>query len=160
MADEEHVALLKRGVDIWNKWREENPDVLPNLTRADLNDADLTRANLTEANLSGAKLGGANLGGANLTATDLTAADLSGANLSRAVLYDTVFGDTNLIRANGLETCWYVGPSTIDHRTLQRSGPLPMVFLRGVGLPDRLIDYLPSILEQAIRFYSCFISYS
>ena len=51
------------------------------------------------------------------------------------------------------------GPSIIDHRTLQRSRPLPLAFLRGCGLPERLIDYLPSILQQA-QFYSCFISYS
>ena len=35
-----------------------------------------------------------------------------------------------------------------------------MAFLRGVGLPDNLIDYLPSLLNQPIQFYSCFISYS
>ena len=35
-----------------------------------------------------------------------------------------------------------------------------LVFLRGVGLPDNLIDYLPSLLNQPIQFYSCFISYS
>src|SRR5262245_24600010 len=28
------------------------------------------------------------------------------------------------------------------------------------GLPDRLIDYLPSLLNQPIQFYSCFISYA
>jgi hypothetical protein len=43
---------------------------------------------------------------------------------------------------------------------LQRSGPLPLVFLRGVGLPDALIEYLPSLLGRAIQHYSCFISYS
>jgi hypothetical protein len=43
---------------------------------------------------------------------------------------------------------------------LQRSGPLPIAFLRGVGLPDNLIDYLPSLLGQPIQLYSCFISYS
>ena len=47
----------------------------------------------------------------------------------------------------GLETCRHVGPSTIDHRTLQRSGPLPLAFLRDVGLTDTLIDYLPSLLN-------------
>jgi hypothetical protein len=46
-------------------------------------------------------------------------------------------------------------------RQLQRSKTrLPDVFLRGVGLPDALIDYLPSLLRSAIEFYSCFISYS
>jgi hypothetical protein len=58
--------------------------------------------------------------------------------------------------AEGLETCLYMGPSTIDYRTLQRSGPLPLAFLRGVGLPD----YLPSLLNRPIQFFSCFISYS
>src|SRR5262249_38880748 len=32
-------------------------------------------------------------------------------------------------------------------------------FLRGVGLPDNFIEYLPSLLNQAIQHYSCFISY-
>jgi hypothetical protein len=29
-----------------------------------------------------------------------------------------------------------------------------------VGLPDNVIDYLPSLLNTAIQLYSCFISYS
>src|SRR5689334_99737 len=60
----------------------------------------------------------------------------------------------------GLEDCNHRGPSPLDIRTLQRSGPLPLAFLRGVGLPENLIDYLPSLLNQAIQLYSCFISYS
>jgi hypothetical protein len=43
---------------------------------------------------------------------------------------------------------------------LQTSGPLPVAFLQGVGLPDRVIEHLPSLLNQAIQHYSCFISYS
>ena len=65
-----------------------------------------------------------------------------------------------MTRAKDLKTCNHVGPSTIDHRTLQKSGSLPLAFLRGVGLPDNLIDYLPSLLNQPIQFFSCFISYS
>ena len=34
------------------------------------------------------------------------------------------------------------------------------VFLRGIGLPDTLIEYLSSLLNQSNRFYWCFISYS
>jgi hypothetical protein len=34
-------------------------------------------------------------------------------------------------------------------------------FLRGCGLPDKLIDYLPSLLlNHAVQFYSCYISFS
>jgi hypothetical protein len=48
----------------------------------------------------------------------------------------------------------------MDHQTLRKSGPLPLAFLRGVGLPDNFIDYLSSLLNQSIQHYSCFISYS
>ena len=37
---------------------------------------------------------------------------------------------------------------------------MPLAFLRGIGLPDAMIEYLPSMLNQAIQHYSCFISYS
>ncbi len=61
MADQEQVAILKKGVDAWNAWREENEGV-----RVDLREADLTRANLTRANLFRADLTGTNLTGADL----------------------------------------------------------------------------------------------
>ena len=32
MANDEHVALLKKGVDAWNEWRGENPDIRPDLS--------------------------------------------------------------------------------------------------------------------------------
>lgn len=31
MANPEHVEILKQGVDVWNRWREENPEVVPDL---------------------------------------------------------------------------------------------------------------------------------
>ena len=36
MANDEHVALLKQGVAAWNAWRDENPDIRPDLSGADL----------------------------------------------------------------------------------------------------------------------------
>jgi TIR domain len=60
----------------------------------------------------------------------------------------------------GLNHCRHVGPSIVDFQVLKNSGPLPIAFLRGVGLPDNLIEYLPSLLNKAIQFYSCFISHS
>lgn len=36
-----------------------------------------------------------------------------------------------------------------------------MPFLRGAGVPENLIEYIPSLVAPgAIQFYSCFISYS
>ena len=34
MANEEHVAILKRGVKAWNRWREQNREVEPDLREA------------------------------------------------------------------------------------------------------------------------------
>jgi uncharacterized protein YjbI with pentapeptide repeats len=131
-----------------------------NLYNANLSGAILEGAHLSDANLRHANLRGASLGGASLHAGNLSGAILHAANLTGAKLYNTIFGDVDLTSVIGLETCIHEGPSIVDHRTLQKSGPLPLVFLRGVGLPDNLIEYLPSLFNQAIQHYSCFISYS
>jgi hypothetical protein len=95
MANEEHLKMLKQGVEHWNKWRLENA-IRPDLSGADLIGADLigtdliaaylSFADLTGANLSGVKLIDANLIGANLSGAYLSGADLIGANLSSAYL--------------------------------------------------------------------------
>jgi hypothetical protein len=131
-----------------------------NLISAYLGDANLRGADLGHANLRDANLCGAHLSSANLIYASLNGVDLSGADLTKADLGETSFSNVDLSKAIGLETCDHAGPSTVDHRTLQKSGPLPLSFLRGVGLPDNFIDYLPSLLNQAIQLYSCFISYS
>jgi uncharacterized protein YjbI with pentapeptide repeats len=95
MANDEHVALLKQDVAAWNKWREENPLVRPDLSGADLSGMTLINANLSWANLSAPTLHGptvitnlseANLSGANLNGATLFQANLAGANLSGATM--------------------------------------------------------------------------
>src|SRR6516164_4909358 len=56
MANEEHVAILKKGVDAWNAWRDKNPDIRPDLSEANLSDAELAEADLSRADLSDAHL--------------------------------------------------------------------------------------------------------
>ena len=36
MANPEHLAILKRGVKEWNAWREDQTDVSPDLSEADV----------------------------------------------------------------------------------------------------------------------------
>jgi uncharacterized protein YjbI with pentapeptide repeats len=131
-----------------------------NLHHTHLVGANLVGANLVGADLNYANLIGANLSKAHLNSADLRGADLREANLRDAFLYETVLANVDLSAATGLETCRHQGPSAVDFRTLAKSHPLPLKFLRGVGLPDNLIDYLPSLLNQPIQYYSCFISYS
>jgi TIR domain len=59
----------------------------------------------------------------------------------------------------GLESVHFMGPAIIDHETITRSGELPTSFLQGCGLPDEVISFYES-QAGAIRYYSCFISYS
>lgn len=51
VADQEQLEILRQGVEVWNKWREENPDVGIDLNWADLSGADLSSATLWEASL-------------------------------------------------------------------------------------------------------------
>lgn len=62
MASQEHLDLLKQGVDIWNQWRTEHPMVSP-----DLGVADLSEANFQEVNFSRTRLVKAHLCRTNLT---------------------------------------------------------------------------------------------
>lgn len=102
-----------------------------------------------------ADLSNTRLGGTNLTDANLREAKLHNANLVRTSLVDV-----DLSGAYGLETCTHQGPSYISFETLANSGELPLGFLRGCGLPDNAIDYIPSLLKQPLQFYTCFISYS
>jgi uncharacterized protein YjbI with pentapeptide repeats len=101
MADQQHLDLLKQGVDAWNTWRKEHPNIKIDLYRAHLNGFDLSRIDLTGANLSGAHFNrvhfiGANLSEANLSKTNLREADFRGANLRGANLRGANLRGANL----------------------------------------------------------------
>ena len=101
MSDLLHVEMLRAGSLVWNSWRHENPDVVPDLkdlkvsiserqfgrmqggpidlSRAQLCRAELDQATLIEANLNGAVLTDADLSDARLENADLRGADLCNA---------------------------------------------------------------------------------
>lgn len=67
MANEEHLKLLKHGVEQWNNWRKQHWWVQPGLRGALLTGTDLSSANLSGAHLRRADLSGATLSRANLS---------------------------------------------------------------------------------------------
>jgi hypothetical protein len=222
MANQSHVARLRKSVNAWNNWRMENRKIHPDLIGASLEGSNLEGADLRISNLSGARLTEANLTGADLTEAELIGAnlegaillranliktclrlanlsnadlrhasllntDLSDADLSRTKLVDASLIGTNLARANldeadltdagisqiifsdndlsttkGLETVRHGWASTLGVDTIfQSAGKIPLSFLRGAGVSEIFIEYLPSLVATgAIQFYSCFISYS
>jgi hypothetical protein len=156
-----------------------------NLSHARLDDADLSLAEMAGANLSGAALRGtefyrANLSLANLNNARMTTVvggdmglhgrhigrtafhrtNLRGTDFTNSVLSGVLFVAVDLSQTQGLSSCVHNGPSTLDHRTLQLSKGLPLQFLRGCGLPEALIDYIPALMSEPLQFYSVFVSFS
>jgi hypothetical protein len=161
MANEEQLEILKQGVEVWNKWLEENPTVAIDLRGADLSKSDLSHAdfyradlftgNLSNVNLNKAILAGADLWEADLTradlseafleGTNLTGANLKGSNFWKAEAIGTIFGNVDLSEAKGLKDVIHTGPSPISTGTFAISkGKIPEVFLRGCGLSDWEIE--------------------
>jgi hypothetical protein len=120
MANQDQFDIILQGVGAWNAYRVSSTTPI-GLSEAELGKADLSKADLNEVNLSKAYLSEANFRGADPGGTDLT----------HARLEETILGDTNLIGVRGLDFCDHLRPSTIDLRTLTKSGPLPINFLRG-----------------------------
>ncbi len=125
MSDLDHLKILLRGVESWNTWRQENPQIIPDLAGANLQGKNLAGANLIRVNLKDANISGANTFNpyhdhwdmeleysladtwreenpiifTNLAKANLTKANLMGANLSEVNLSEAVLVEANLERA-------------------------------------------------------------
>lgn len=171
-----HVDKLSEGVDSWNRWRKENPEIMPELSLAEfnlknlsginLNHADLSRANLSRANLinatflnaklnradflnaklSRADFFGANLSNANLSGTDLRGAKLSHTELISANLTRAILIDTDFNQAK-------LGVTTFANVDLSHARNLKTVRCQGpstIGL-DTLYQSLGKIPDEFLR---------
>ncbi len=118
MANPEHIAKLKEGVEAWNRWRDENPEIAPDLSTIDFNvefehlkvvtiwnrtgrlDLGSTPRWFKHYTLKGVNFSRTNLWRSNLDRVRLQRADLRKANLSFTYLTDAVLWGVNLRRAN------------------------------------------------------------
>lgn len=122
MANQQQLAVMKQGVDIWNKWREEHADAEIDLSKTDLSNvnlieafaglrfpayhrsnlggAALNKANLKETNFHRADLAGANFSEADLRGADLSEAYLKGSDLRKANLHGARLSEADLRGAN------------------------------------------------------------
>lgn len=182
MANQEHIDLLKQGSTLWNKWRDDNPDIRPDFSRAtftstNLNEANLTGANfhkatlseidfklarlsyadLSEADLSGADLRYANLTKADLSEVNLTGANLAGANLSRTDLTQANLSQANFSQANLSGADLFhadLSHANLNYADLSNTS-LIGTNLRGATLTDCMIYGLTSwdvLLEETKQF--------
>lgn len=111
MANKEQLQIISEdGVDRWNSWRLQNPDIPIDLSEADLEgrylrnanfrNADLRNAKLNTADLQGADLKNANLEGTNFVEAVLNSTDLGGAKLKGAEFQRAKLNNANLEGAN------------------------------------------------------------
>ena len=124
MANQEQLAILKQGVEVWNKWRDENRSTKIYLSEANLWKTDLRGANLSEsrlglANFNWANLNWANFSRANLNAANLAWADLSETNFTLAELNETNLRAANLSKANLSEA--YLGEADFKRADLKEA---------------------------------------
>jgi hypothetical protein len=163
MANKEHLEILKKGVEAWNRWRALNRQVQPDLTGADLRGTNLRGMNFRNTDLSSADLSRANLRGATLRKAILNRTNLQSTNFEGVWMALTSMGEVDLSTVVGLDKVKHLGPSTIGINTIYRSGgKIPGIFLRGAGVPDNFIEYMKSLAgtPTAFEYYSSFISYS
>jgi uncharacterized protein YjbI with pentapeptide repeats len=130
MANEDHVTRAGYAVGVWNQWRDEHPEIAPDLSGAVissglhrgrklfganlsgtdfrrsnmrevlLQDSDLKSADLSKTDLRGANLSNSDLASAALSKATLIGANLQGANLTGASLDKAQFGEADLTGAN------------------------------------------------------------
>ncbi len=104
MPNADHLEILSRGVAEWNVWRAAHPEVVPDLTTANLEGADLPAVNFEGTDLSGAILANANLrearmNGAKAIRTEISGTDLVGLRAWNADFSRSDFGGSLLTGA-------------------------------------------------------------
>ncbi|WP_280950379.1 MULTISPECIES: DnaJ domain-containing protein [Rhodomicrobium] len=168
MADPVHLDKLCQGPKVWNAWRRDKTELLP-----DLRDASLTLSqrqfgpsnggpvNLSDADLSGAALRYATLTGADfqhatLIAADLVHSRLDGANLTAADLTDSLFDHADLAGAQ-LDGAIVIGASFANVRNLTQAqiavahGDASTVLPPHLTPPD---SWFPQLEDDFFREYA------
>lgn len=111
MANQEHLAILIQGVEVWNKWREEHPEIRPDLQGGSLWVAHIDRGEMRSVTLGGAYIGRAMVRDMYISGADFVAErmdvgevtirnNLQGINLSHADLRRANFRNADLTGAN------------------------------------------------------------
>jgi uncharacterized protein YjbI with pentapeptide repeats len=151
MSTEKHAAIIRQGVEAWNAWRVQSPDVHPDLRGIDFNTStnnlhSFQAANFKETTFDGCEVWSADLDGSDLrgssfrdadvyfcdlTNVDLRGAemqdarirlcDLQGANLADATMGRTELRGIDLSKVSGLADVKHVAPTSIDAETLERT---------------------------------------
>ncbi len=141
MAKPEHLDKLKEGVEVWNTWRYENPEIVPALWGADLEETDLRGAKLRDADLEEADLSDADLREADLNGAKLRSTNLQGANLEQAYLMGADLKSTDLESANLMGAMYLKAEQLCEAKTLYQA-------ILDPELESQVKDRCPHLLEE------------
>jgi TIR domain/Pentapeptide repeats (8 copies) len=140
MANPEHLAILKQGVPVWNKYREEQDRRYSSeavtryqLYRPDFTNANLSGLDLSSANLERAILRNADLRAAKLSFATFNSADLTTADLSQCECMGTLFNGAYLVRANLQKASLLAVAFSVTHVDILGRGSISL-FLYGPEL--------------------------
>jgi uncharacterized protein YjbI with pentapeptide repeats len=100
MANIEHLATLRKGVEEWNRWRAATNNGPVDLSDADLTGFKLNHVNFLRANLTNSVLRYVQLEHAHLKDANLTRAVLDQANLEHVNARDAIFDEVEAPEAN------------------------------------------------------------
>ena len=116
MANPAHLEIMEQGKEAWDRWREENPEIKPDLRGLgsdeiggrieldlsgwDLRDVDMWRVFFIRPDLRNADLRGADLSKATIAVGDLRGANLSGAYAIEANIGCSNFSGLDLTGVN------------------------------------------------------------
>jgi len=72
VAGPEHLEILNQGVEIWIRWREKNPEVIPELSKVGLREGSFDCINFSKSDLSHVTLSFVNAAAAKFEVADLS----------------------------------------------------------------------------------------
>jgi uncharacterized protein YjbI with pentapeptide repeats len=175
MANPEHFEILLKGIDYWNQWRKDRPDLTPDFSGAHVSreffteideinliseffsDIDLLEIDISGANLSNIDLSNADLYSSSFSDVNLSEANLSGSNLSEAELCGVNLINVDFTGAN-LSNTKFIG-SSLNHANLSyvdlsssdlRGADMSVADLRGANLST---TDLRTTIMQGTDFY-------
>ncbi|MBL8099874.1 MAG: toll/interleukin-1 receptor domain-containing protein [Anaerolineales bacterium] len=104
MPNSEHLSILVQGASVWNKWRDKNPEIIPDLADIAMwelvKDRNMQYFNLNKADLKNSVITGMDLRFIMLIEADLTAARLTSSALSHANLSHAKLVKTNMVEVD------------------------------------------------------------
>jgi TIR domain-containing protein/pentapeptide repeat protein len=100
MADKEQVEIIKKGTQIWHQWRNDHPEICPDLTGASLSGMDLRGIYLIDSDVRDANFESANLGQEIINNSKLSSRDFPKEIKDHLAIGGEIHGLTSLVNAD------------------------------------------------------------